>query len=41
MTASPDSVFFFDFEIPEEKDRINDMGALLGPVEYHQQFCGL
>ncbi len=35
MAEGTDSVFFFDFEITEEKNKISDIGALLGPAEYH------
>ncbi len=35
MTEDSGSVFFFDFETTEEKDKITDIGALLGPAEYH------
>lgn len=35
MAEGSDSVLFFDFEVSTEKDKINDIGALLGPAEYH------
>ncbi|HPR74469.1 MAG TPA: hypothetical protein PLX41_12510, partial [Bacteroidales bacterium] len=35
MAEGSDSVLFFDFETTEEKDKITDIGALLGPAEYH------
>lgn len=35
MTEGSDSVLFFDFETTGEKDKITDIGALLGPAEYH------
>lgn len=35
MPEGSDSVLFFDFEISKEEDKIIDIGALLGPAEYH------
>lgn len=35
MTEGLDSILFFDFEISKEKKKISDIGALLGPAEYH------
>jgi ATP-dependent DNA helicase RecQ len=35
MPEGSDSVLFFDFEISKEEDKITDIGALLGPAEYH------
>jgi ATP-dependent DNA helicase RecQ len=35
MAEVLDSILFFDLEIPKDGTKINDIGALLGPVQYH------